>query len=334
MSEQQSIPQQQSIPNLSGPERVAALLLALRPEQAQELLRYFDPDEVKTIARSVFSLQSLAQPALGNLIDEFAESFKIGVGVVSSRSQTEEMLAGVLTEEQISDVFADDTIDVGPESVDWSRFADVQISELSELLSCEHPQIVAYVLKSLGSVQAAKILAVLPDQLSQDIMRRLLVIKEVPSEPERAVWQFINAAFEDNDNNYLDEIIGILNGLEKPQVDMLLDELEKTNEKEVMLIRASLFSFEDLVTLTEKDCSIIFEKVPMEKTVLALSECEKSFQMHVLGGVGGRTRRMIDSELASGNVADIAEVKDAQKIVSDTALEMFATGQISRPDLT
>ncbi len=334
MSDQQSGLQEESLPNLTGPERVAALMLALRPEQAQELLKYFDPDEVKTIARSVFSLQSLAQPALGALIDEFAESFKVGVGVVSSRSQTEEMLAGVLTEEQISDVFADEPIDEGPVPVDWSQFADVDTTELTDLLSREHPQIAAFVLKCLGSAVAAKILARLPDHLSQDIMRRLLVIKEVPDAAERAAWQFINDAFADNDNNYLEEIIGILNGLEKPQVEMLLSEMEKTNEKEVKIIRASLFAFEDLISLTAKECSLIFEKMPMEQTVLALSGCDEAFQQQVLSSVGGRSRRMIDSELATGKIADEVAVKDAQKAVSDTALEMFSTGQINRPDLT
>ncbi len=335
MSDQQSGLQHEGLPKLTGPERVAAVLLALQPEQAQELLKYFDPDEVKTIARSVFSLQSLAPPALGTLIDEFATSFKVGVGVVPSRSLAEGMLTGVLTEEQISDVFGDDPIDDLPDdSVDWEKFADVDTTELVELLSGEHPQVVAFVLKSFGPTLAAKIFAEMPDSESQDIMRRLLVINEVPVAAERVVWQIINDKFEDNGNSYLDEVIGILNGLEKPQVEMLLSELEKTNEREVKILRASLFAFEDLTSLDAKECSLIFEQVPMEQTILALSVCDEAFQQQVLSGVGGRSRRMIDAELGNANGVDADAAKEAQKSVSDTALKMFASGQINRPDPT
>ena len=58
---------------LTGPEKVAALLLAMGKPLASRLLKHFDPGELKTITRSAAALGAVPITALEGLVEELAQ---------------------------------------------------------------------------------------------------------------------------------------------------------------------------------------------------------------------------------------------------------------------
>ncbi|HEY0909645.1 MAG TPA: FliG C-terminal domain-containing protein, partial [Bradyrhizobium sp.] len=92
-------------------------------------------------------------------------------------------------------------------------------------------------------------------------------------------------------------------------------------------LRAKMFSFMDIGTLSLKARSVLFDKVASEQIVLALRGTDLAFRDGVLSAVGARARRLIENELTNGS-ATPKEIAAARKAISNLVLELIGRGEI------
>ena len=92
---------------LQGPDRAAALLLAMGKPAASRLLKRFDSAELKEIARAASALGTISAGDVESLIEEFAGEFAAGMSLMGTADEVEKLLTGILPGEQISDIMAD-----------------------------------------------------------------------------------------------------------------------------------------------------------------------------------------------------------------------------------
>ena len=74
---------------LSGPEKVAALLLAMGKPLASRLLKHFDQEELRHVTRSIADLGVVPMPQLEDMIEDFAGQFAHGTGLMISANDAE-----------------------------------------------------------------------------------------------------------------------------------------------------------------------------------------------------------------------------------------------------
>ncbi len=60
---------------MAGPQRAAALLLAMEKTTAQSLLKHFSPDELRLVTIGAAKLGSLPHAALDQLVERFSQEF-------------------------------------------------------------------------------------------------------------------------------------------------------------------------------------------------------------------------------------------------------------------
>ena len=132
---------------IDGSDRVAAILLTMGKPLASRLMKYFEPDEIKLITRSVADLPPVAAPELRALIEEFANQFASGANLVGKASEVERLLAGVLPPDQIAEIMGD-ILGNADRSI-WERISTVNESALASFVMKEHPQIAAVVTKKI-----------------------------------------------------------------------------------------------------------------------------------------------------------------------------------------
>src|SRR5882757_2812310 len=114
---------------IEGADRVAAILLTMGKPLASRIMKYFEPDEIKLITRSVADLPSVAAPELRVLIEDFATQFAAGANLVGTASEVERMLNGVLPQEQINEIMGD-ILGNADRSI-WERISGVNESTLA-----------------------------------------------------------------------------------------------------------------------------------------------------------------------------------------------------------
>src|SRR5690606_40686689 len=93
--------------SLSGVEKVTVLLLALGRPKAAQLLKRMDAEEIRLIARVANQLPMVSADDLADLVDEFAQMFSGGVNFVGTANEVKDLLAAVMSEDEIADLLSD-----------------------------------------------------------------------------------------------------------------------------------------------------------------------------------------------------------------------------------
>ncbi len=317
--------------SLRGPEKVAALLLAMGKPLAGRLLKHFDTGELKQITRSVAELGVVAVPALEALVEEFAGQFMSGVDLRGSPDEVAELLDGALSPEEIADVMSDVT--GNSNAAMWDRLSNVPETIFAAYLAKEHPQTVAFVLSKVSPGCAAKVVGQLPRELRNEMMRRMLAIGPITEAAVRIVQARLQEDLLSNvsrqggtEENV--RIANIINKLERDQMDDVMQSLAAVRPRVAEVLRGLMFTFDDVAKLQSKARGVLFDKIPTELVVLALKGTDLAFRDAILSSLAARARRIVDSELANGGPAAQRDVLKARRTIADTALELSSAGEI------
>ncbi|HEY8579758.1 MAG TPA: FliG C-terminal domain-containing protein, partial [Beijerinckiaceae bacterium] len=124
------------------------------------------------------------------------------------------------------------------------------------------------------------------------------------------------------------QVAGIINKLDRAQGEEILRRIEETDPAAAASIRSLLFSFEDIVKLSERARMTLFDNVPPERMILALKSAAPEFCEVVLSSLGNRARRMVEQELNNGQTPPAKEIEAARRAIADTALNLAEKGEI------
>jgi flagellar motor switch protein FliG len=316
---------------LQGPEKVAALLLAAGKPVASRLLKHFDPVELKEITRSAAELGAVSAGEIETLIEEFAHEFAAGMSLLGTAREVEKLLTGVLPGEQIAEIMSD-VLGRGDSTI-WERASGIPEAAIAEFLAREHPQTAALVLSKLKTDSSAKALAALPGPLRNELMRRMLTLKPISDVAlcllEEGVHEELVLGHARNPRGAAHaRAAEIVNSMKPEEIEELLGSLAVERPEEAAALKRMLFRFEDIRKLSPKACAALFDQVPAERVVLALAGMDQPFRELVLSSLAARARRIVESELASGDPPAVKNVADARRQIAERALAMIRREEI------
>jgi flagellar motor switch protein FliG len=316
---------------LSGREKVAALLLAMGKPLASRVLKYFDEEEIRALARAAAELGSVSRAQLDEVVAEFTGGIGMGSDVRGSIGEAEQLLSGIVSKEQLDEILSDVRGDRS-KSV-WPRLSQMPEIPVSQFLQREHPQVAAFVLSKASPALAAAVLETLPPDFRNELMRRMLTLKHVMDVPLKVLEtalaeELLRKAARNSGQDVHARIADIINRMKRETMDEVFDVLNEFRPKEAEKVKALLFTFDDLVKLTPEAVMKVFEAVPPERTIIALKGAEPNVAELILNSLGARTRRMIEQELTSGVTPPQREVLKARRAIADLVLQMAERGQI------
>lgn len=319
---------------LTGPEKVGVLLLALGKAKAAQLLKRLDPEELRLLTRSSSKLRPVSSDEVEDLIEEFAENFTGGVSFGGSADEVRNLLADVMTQDEISQYLRDQPSESQPV---WEKLVPLRDNVLQQLVLKEHPQTIAVVLSRLDSNVGARLLRSVDPELRHSLLRRMLGLKGVS---DGAMTAIENGLRDDLLATMLaapnpetrKTIAGILNKLDGSQANEILKSIAATRPEDANELKSMLFSFSDLANLKPRARSLIMEKVPTEQVVLALNGAGPDLQEAVLSTLTARVRRMVEAEIESAPPARSRDVEEARRGIVAVVLSLMARGEVTLED--
>lgn len=317
--------------SLSGVEKVTVLLLALGRPKAAQLLKRMDAEEIRLIARVANQLPMVSADDLADLVDEFAQMFSGGVNFVGTANEVKDLLAEVMSEDEIADLLSDGS---GREEPIWNRVARLRDDIIRAYLLREHPQAVAVILSRLNPPHAARLIGSLPADLRNTLLIRMLGIKSVAAD----ALEILETTLREDLITLQTSAVGahtgiadILNRLDKPHFDAALKHLSQVRPSDVEAMRGMLFTFDDLAALPPKALMAVLNQIPADRLVLALRETDLAFQDAILAGLPARTRRMVELELQAETDASAREIAGARRAIVEAVLKLMAERRIELP---
>ncbi len=320
-----------SLDRLTGAEQAAALLLSIEASQAAKILRRFDQEELRQLARALTGLGEVDNSALEPLFEKFFSRFSAGAALRGGAGQARMLLGEAFTSEQVTEVLSE-AFGGDPKSV-WHAIASLPEQMVADYLAGEHPQVASYILSKLDVGFVGKVVQSLPRELRNETLGRMVSPSEIPEPAARLIEgalreDLIEGAARSTSASECAKVAQIINGLEPHNFGDIVTEIGKDHPAEAKIIRKMLFSFDDLARLSRRALAIVFDKTPTDLVVLALRGTDPSFREVVLSTLASRSRRLVESELNSASLAPPRDIARARKDIVSLVLSLAQRGEI------
>ena len=319
---------------LSGSTQAAILLMALGEEEAATVLKHMKPEEVQAVGEAMAAINGVTQEQIGETLDEFINRVRneSSLGLESAK-YFKSTLTRALGKDKATSVLAgmepmDD--DSGLSSLQWM---DPRV--VAKIISKEHPQIIATVLSQLKSKQAGAVLDLLPDSIRPDIMLRIVKLDKIHPSALSDLNEIIQELFENNGTIEISGLGGItavadiLNSVSKEAEEQILLAIEENDSDIVVQIKESMFIFENLLAVSDRDIQTLLRGLGNDDLILALKGASVEMQEKIYRNMSSRAAELLRDDLEAKGPVRLSEVEAAQRSILTAAKEAADEDKIS-----
>ena len=162
---------------LTGPERAAVLMLALGEQHGAKIWHLLDDDDLRQLSIVMSTLGNVDSQMVEALLLEFVGRLSASGALLGNYDATERLMQQYLPPERVGGIMDEIRGPAGRNM--WEKLANVQEEVLANYLKNEYPQTVAVVLSKLRPEHSARVLAILPEEFSLDVVNRMLKMEAV-----------------------------------------------------------------------------------------------------------------------------------------------------------
>lgn len=317
---------------LTGPQKAAALMLALGEEQAAPLLARMHEDEIRDLSVAMSTLGTLPASEVEALLDEFSRALGQTGNLIGSFESTERMLLKTLPRDRVQQIMEEIRGPAGRTM--WDKLGNVNEAVLANYLKNEYPQTVAVVLSKVRPEHAARVLSLLPEGFAMEVVMRMLRMENVQKEALEGVEKTLKAEFMSNlarsQRRDSHEVMAeIFNNLDRASEARILSSLEERNRDSAERIRSLMFTFDDLKRLDGPGVQVLLRGVEKEKLTLALKGASPELREMFLKNMTERASKLMRDDIAGLGPVRLKDVDEAQAAVVLAAKDLAAQGQIN-----
>ncbi|TPW25761.1 flagellar motor switch protein FliG [Pararhizobium mangrovi] len=318
---------------LTRSDKAAAILLAMGKPVAGKLLKFFEEAELQTIIKRAQTLRSVPPDELEKLVAEFEDIFTEGAGLMDNARVMEGILEEGLAPDQVDGLLGRRVPALTNTLSVWERLEQMDPVSLAPFFAEESAQTVAYIVSKVSAEASGKIVMVLPGERRAEILHRAINMKPVNERVASIIEGRLSAFLSENEQagagGGSDKVVGLMNALDKPEVDELLGGLATISKADAEKVRPRIFLFDDLVSMPLKSRITLFNDMESDTLTMALKSAPERVREAVLSAIGARQRRMIESELGGDTPGDAKAVAAARRRVTQEAIRLAREGALT-----
>jgi flagellar motor switch protein FliG len=317
--------------HLTGPERVAILMLALGEQHGAKIWSMLDDDELRQISLVMSTIGTIEAELVENLLLEFVSRMSASGALMGNYDATERLLQQFLPPERVSNVMDEIRGPAGRNM--WEKLSNVQEEVLANYLKNEYPQTVAVVLSKIGPEHAARVLAILPEELALDVINRMLRMEAVQKEVLERVEQTLRTEFMSNlsqtrRRDAHEVMAEIFNNFDRQTETRFLTALEEENRESAERIKTLMFTFDDLTKLDTASSQTLMRHIEKDKLGVALKGAAEPVRQFFLSNMSTRAAKMLMEDMQAMGPVRLREVDEAQALLVNLAKDLAAKGEI------
>ena len=326
---------QLAISGMGGPQKAAIILMAVGEQRAGTLFTKMDDDEIKEISSAMATLGSVGAPVVEELFREFVNAFSGGGSLVGSYEGTERLLSKFLDSERLGNVMEDIRGPAGRTM--WEKLANVNEQTLAIYLKNEYPQTIAVVISKITPDHAARVLSELPEELSTEVVARILTAEPVKKEILVKIEDTLRHEFMANlaistKRDSHEVMAEIFNNFDRSTEDRFMSAVEGRNRESAEKIKSLMFTFEDLVRLDPNGVQALLRTVYKGELASALKGATDSLKDLFLSNMSERAGTILREDMEQMGPIRQRDVSDAQSKVVTLAKDLADKGELMIAD--
>jgi flagellar motor switch protein FliG len=317
---------------MPGPRRAAMLMLALGEQYGGKVWSLLDDDEVRELSMAMSTLGTVEADTVEDMLLEFVSRMSASGALMGNFDATERLLQQYLPPERVTGIMDEIRGPAGRNM--WEKLSNVQEEVLANYLKNEYPQTIAVVLSKLRPEHAARVLAILPDDMALDVVGRMLKMEAVQKEVIESVEKTLRTEFMSNlsqtrRRDAHEVMAEIFNNFDRQTETRFITSLEEENRESAERIKALMFTFDDLIKLDSASAQTLMRHVDKEKLGVALKSANEEVKAFFLGNMSSRAGKMLMDDMQAMGPVRLRDVDEAQALLVNLAKDLAAKGEIT-----
>ena len=287
---------------LSKPDMAAILIISLGEEKSSKVIEKLSEKSINDLALRIGKTKIVQAQEKLEVLREcrmlmLAQEYLSQGGLAYARS----LLSKALPEEQVDTIIGQVERNIEGNPFDFMEKAPAE--RVSEILRTEHPQTIALILANLSPPQAGEILALLPAEIKLDIVKRIAEMDEMKPE----VVDLLKKSLKEQMKGFLSAAGDSIGGVEA--VAEILNLIPQADEKAITQglqaempemaeeIQKLMFTFDDLISINEREMQPALQKVLQEITAegvaVCLKLCDSELKEKILNSMSANNKKEV-----------------------------------------
>jgi flagellar motor switch protein FliG len=318
---------------LKGARKAAILLTMLGDDAAAEVFRILDEDELRRVADEVSTLGPVSMELSIDIFEEYLRMLpQRGYSAAGGADVARRLLVKALGEEEAHNMFS--RLSRSRESSPLERLQRADSQKLAKFLEGEHPQTIALMLGQLGERQASSLLMSLPMRKRAEAIRRLAELRKFsPEMAERVsllLSQRLKGFGEPGKRAYsgFQSVADIMNSVDSTVAQEILEQIEQEQPSLAFSIRDLMFTFNDLLEVSEVHLRELVAAVDKRQLAIALKGTSENLREHFFRTMSSRAVEMLKEDIEAIGPIRSKDVQKAQSEIVVVARRLEVEGKI------
>ena len=322
-----------TIEELTPKEKAAILMIALGRDYSAQVYKHLSDDEIGQLTLSITTTRRVDSEIKDQVLNEFyemclAQKFISEGGIDYARQVLEEAMGPDRARDLINRLSS--SLQVRP--FDFIRRADS--GQILNVIGNEHPQTIALVLSYITPKQAAEVLAELPSERQNDIVKRVANMgstsPEYVKEAERILERKLTSmGYADQIAvGGIDALVDIINAIDRGTERNILESLDVEDAELADEIRKKLFIFEDIAKLSSQAIQRTLKEVNTADLALALKSATAGVSQAIMNNISKRLQEMLIDDMEVMGPVRLRDVEEAQQRIVNVVRKLEESGEI------
>jgi flagellar motor switch protein FliG len=321
---------------LTGPQKVAIVLMQMSPENAAKVMGHFSDTEAESIAGEIVRLSRVDAAVSEEVIAEFHDLAVSGrrmtrggrdfaVGLLES-SLGPNRAAGVM--DRLASTMAGKS---------YEFLESAHPSHLLTLLDGEMPETIALVVAHLSPEQASRLLAGLSAAQATEVAHALATMGPADPEAVQIVAENLRArtgtsiapGFRQQDKvGGVEPLVDIINRANAATERTVLEGLTERDPELAEEVRSKMLTFADIAKLERRDIQQVLRGVDVAVLARAMRGATEPVLDAITSNISDRNQALLESEIETLGPLRASEVEEARADVVRSMRELDAAGTI------
>ncbi len=320
-----------TIEKINGPERSAILLLALGKDYGEPIWESLEDDEIAEISVAMSKLGKITTDQVEEILARFISDMSISGAMMGNFESTESLLKQILPEDRVNLIMEGIRGPAGRNM--WEKLSNVQAHILANYLKNEYPQTIAVILSKIKSEHAARVLTLLPDDFSLEVIQRMLAMEAVQKEILEKIEstlrrEFISNLSSTNRTDAHETMADIFNNFDRQTEALFMGKLEDMDRETAERIKNLMFTFNDLGNLDASSIQTLLREIENDVLALAMKGTSDQIKDFFLSNMSQRAAELLKDDLENMGPVRLSDVDEAQAAMVNKAKDLEASGDI------
>src|SRR3977135_2977385 len=277
------------------------------------------------------TLGTVEADVVEDLLLEFVSRMSASGALMGTFDATERLLQQYLPAERVTGIMDEIRGPAGRNM--WEKLSNVQEEVLANYLKNEYPQTIAVVLSKLKSEHAARVLAILPEDMALDVIGRMLRMEAVQKEVIELLENTLRTEFMSNlsqtrRRDAHEVMAEVFNNFDRQTETRFLTSLEEHNRESAERIKTLMFTFDDLVKLDTASAQTLMRHIDKDKLAVALKGATDAVREFFFGNMSTRAAKMLVDDMGAMGPVRLRDVDESQALLVNLAKDLAAQGAI------